>query len=251
MYRGFYTAANGILNEQRIMNTISNNIANVKTAGYKSDTAIPTTFEESLLLINGKTSKTGTIRYRTLEDTDTDLAQGTFDNTGSRLDIALKGPVYFNIQSYNNDEVLLTRNGQFTIDSEGYLSLSSCGRILNAEGEPIQLGTANFKVSEDGVITLDDGRTITLGLTYLPEDTAVDKVGDNMLRPYEEFETGNVPENIEYKVMQGWYERSNVDIAEQTVNAMHSQQVFNSCAAALKIINSVNQIACNNLAKIN
>ena len=250
MYRGLYTAANGILNEQRIMNTISNNIANVKTAGYKADKAIPTTFAEAMLLINGEVSETGTIRYRTLEDTDTDLTQGTFENTDSRLDIALQGPVFFNIQPYNSEDTLLTRNGQFTIDAEGYLSLGSCGRIVDAEGSPIQLGTADFKVSDEGLITTEDGRTFTLGLTYLPEDTAVDKIGDNMIRPYDEFETGNVPEDIQYKAMQGWYERSNVDIAEQTVKAMQSQGVFTACATALKTINAVNQIACNNLAKI-
>ena len=54
MLRGYYTAANGIINEQRILNVITNNLANAKTAGYKADEAIPTTFAEELLLINNK-----------------------------------------------------------------------------------------------------------------------------------------------------------------------------------------------------
>ncbi|MCI5905648.1 MAG: flagellar hook-basal body protein [Oscillospiraceae bacterium] len=250
MLRGYYTAANGIINEQRILNIITNNMANVKTAGYKNETAIPTTFAEELLLINGKHSQTGTIRYRTLEETYTNLEQGSFEDTGSRLDVALVGNIYFNIENRKTGETLLTRNGQFSLDAEGYLALGPSGRILDVNGNPIQLGTADIAISRDGVITTDDGRTYTLGLTYLPPDTAIERVDDNMFRPYEAFETGNIPEGEKYRVRQGSYERSNVDVAEEMVKAMDSQNVFTACSTALKIINSVNQIAANDLAKI-
>lgn len=250
MLRGYYTAANGIINEQRILNVITNNMANVKTAGYKNETAIPTTFAEELLLINGEHSQTGTIRYRTLEETFTNLEQGSFEDTGSRLDVALIGNIYFNIENRKTGETLLTRNGQFSLDAEGYLALGPSGRILDINGNPIQLGTADFTVSRDGVITTDDGRTFTLGLTYLEPDTAIERVDDNMFRPYENFETGNIPAGEKYQVRQGSYERSNVDIAEEMVKAMDSQNVFTACSTALKIINSVNQIAANDLAKI-
>lgn len=250
MLRGYYTAANGIINEQRILEVVTNNMANVKTAGYKNETAIPTTFAEQLLLINGEHSETGTIRYRTLDETYTNLEQGSFEETGSRLDIALIGNVYFNIENRKTGETLLTRNGQFSLDSEGYLALGSSGRILDENGDYIQLGTADFTVSRDGVITTDDGRTYTLGLTYLEEGTEIERVDDNMFRTYDDFETGNIPAGADYQVRQGSYERSNVDIAEEMVKAMDSQNVFTACSTALKIINSVNQIAANDLAKI-
>lgn len=250
MLRGYYTAANGIINEQRILNVITNNMANVKTAGYKNETAIPTTFAEELLLINGKHSQTGTIRYRTLEETFTNLEQGSFEDTGSRLDVALIGNIYFNIENRKTGETLLTRNGQFSLDAEGYLALGPSGRILDVNGDPIQLGTADITISRDGVITTDDGRTYTLGLTYLEPDTAIERVDDNMFKTYDGFETGNIPAGEKYQVRQGSYERSNVDVAEEMVKAMDSQNVFTACSTALKIINSVNQIAANDLAKI-
>ena len=147
-----------MINEQRIMNVITNNIANAKTAGYKSDEAIPTTFAEALLLINSRHSNTGTIRYRTIDYTFTDLEQGTFENTNSRLDMAIVGNVYFNIEERRSGERLLTRNGQFTINAEGYLTLGSSGYVLDENGERIQLGTADFQVDRFGQITTDDGR---------------------------------------------------------------------------------------------
>ena len=164
MLRGYYTAANGIINEQRILNVITNNLANAKTAGYKADEAIPTTFAEELLLINNRHSQTGTIRYRTIDYTYTNTEQGSFENTGSRLDMALVGNVYFNIEERRTGETLLSRNGQFTINGEGYLTLGTTGYVLDENGERIQLGTADFQVDRLGEITTGDGRVFRLGL---------------------------------------------------------------------------------------
>lgn len=250
MLRGYYTAVNGIINEERILNVITNNIANIKTAGYKDETAIPTTFAEEMLLINGKSSETGTIRYRTLQETYTNLEQASFEDTGSRMDCALVGNIYFNIENRKTGETLLTRNGQFSLDAEGYLCVGPSGRILDENRQPIQLGTANFDISATGLITTEDGRTYQLGLTYLSPDTAIERIDDNMFRPYEDFGVNNIPADEDYRVRQGSYERSNVDTADELVKAMDAQNVFSACSQALKVINSINQIAANDLAKI-
>lgn len=250
MLRGYYTAANGIINEQRILNVITNNLANAKTAGYKADEAIPITFAEELLLINNRHSQTGTIRYRTIDYTYTHTDQGTFENTGSRLDIALVGNIYFNIEERRTGERLLSRNGQLTINGEGYLTLGTTGYVLDENGERIQLGTANFQVDRFGELTVNDGRVFQLGLSFVPPDTDIEKVDDNLMRPYEDTPIGNIPEGMVYQVKQGWFERSNVDVAKETIAAMDAQHVFTACSSALKIANSINQLAANELASI-
>lgn len=250
MLRGYYTAANGIINEQRILNVITNNLANAKTAGYKADEAIPITFAEELLLINNRHSQTGTIRYRTIDYTYTDTQQGTFENTGSRLDIALVGNIYFNIEERRTGENLLSRNGQFTINGEGFLTLGTTGYVLDENGERIQLGTANFQVDRFGELTVDDGRVFQLGLSFVPPESDIEKVDDNLMRPYEDTPIGNIPDGMVYQVKQGWFERSNVDLAAETIAAMDAQHVFTACSSALKIANSINQLAVNELASI-
>ena len=244
MLRGYYTAANGIINQERIMNVITNNLANAKTAGYKSDEAIPTTFAEKMLMLqHGKYSETGTIRYRTIDYTFTDLEQGTFENTGSRLDMAIVGNLYYNIEDRRTGERLLSRNGQFTINGEGFLTLGSSGYVLDENGERIPLGTADFQVDRFGVITTEDGRTYSLGFSYIAPGTDIEKVNDNLMRPYEDTPIGNIPDGELYRIMQGWFERSNVDVAEETMKAMDAQHIFSACSSALKIANSVNQLA--------
>lgn len=251
MLRGYYTSVNGMLNEERILDIITGNLSNVKTAGYKSDTAIPTTFEDELLLLENKQrSRTGTIRYRTILQSFTSLEEGSYEQTGSRLDMAVMGSVYFNIQKRTSGEVLLTRNGQFNLDDEGYLSLGSAGRVLDINGDPINLSTADFSVDEAGLITVDDGRQIQLALTFVENTSDMEKVDTNLFKTYEDIGWNNIPEDMVYRIRQGWYERSNVDVADEMTKAMDANALFRANSQALQIINSVNQIAANNLMKV-
>ncbi len=246
MFRGYYIAANGIINQQRVIDTVTNNIANGQTAGYKKDTNVPTTFDRQLLLIRGQKNKTGTIEYKTFDKTSTSLEQGTFEYTGSRLDVALKGNVYFNIQPksemYKDDgEVLLTRNGQFNIDDEGFLALGSAGRIMGKDG-PIQIGTADFAIDEQGNITTSDGKTFQLALSYVDENTDVLKKGDNMFAAAEGTNIpAEIPEGTEYAVIQGSFERSNVNTAVEMTKSMAAQGIFNACSQSLQMFDTINQ----------
>lgn len=254
MYRGFYLAANGMINQQRILDTISNNVANVKTAGFKKDINIPTTFERQLLLIRGTRNETGTIEYRDQEKVHTALEQGTFEFTERRLDVALQGNVFFNIEPkgdlYEDVEApMLTRNGQFTIDEEGFLALGDVGRVLGEDG-PIQLGTADFAIDNKGMITTSDGNTYQLLLTYVDETEDVLKKGDNMFVYAGEGDT-EIPENAQFEVIQGAYERSNVDVSEEMTKAIAAQRLFESCSQALKLIDTINQRTATELAKNN
>ena len=164
--------------------------------------------------------------------------------------MAVMGSVYFNILRRNGEDVLLTRNGQFNLDEEGYLALGSAGRVIDNDGNPIQMGTADFTVTEDGVIHVDDGRDIQLALTFVEDTADVEKIDTNLFRPYEALGWDNIPEGIVYRIRQGWYERSNVDVADEMTKAMDANALFRANTQALQIINSVNQIAANDLMKI-
>lgn len=255
MNRGFYLAANGLINQQRVIDTIANNITNSQTAGYKSDKNIPTTFNEQLLLISGEKNTTGTIQYRKTDYSSTSLEQGSLESTTSRLDVALTGNVFFNIQPTSKlyaeaGETLLTRNGQFNIDDEGYLALGSAGRVMGEDG-PIQVGTADFSIDDTGLITTEDGTTYQLALTYVDDNTDVIKKGDNMFTLAADTEaTGEIPEGAQYGVIQGAFERSNVDVAVETTATMAAQSNFTACSQMLKIFDAINQKAASEIGKI-
>ena len=137
--------------------------------------------------------------------------------------------------------VLLTRKGQFDIDDEGFLALGSAGRVMGKDG-PIQIGTADFAIDEKGKITTSDGKTYQLALSYVDENSDIIKKGDNMFTPAEGTKISTeIPEGQEYSVIQGSYERSNVDMAQEMTKSMAAQRNFETCSQMLQIMDSINQ----------
>ena len=224
MLRGFYIASNGLINQQRTINTISNNVANSQTPGYKSDTSVQNTFKKELLLLNGgRINKTGTIEYKYTEQSFTGLSQGSLEFTERPLDFAIEGPVFFNIQSGTGDR-LLSRNGQFSLDDEGYLFLNGAGRVLGENGE-IFIGKSDFSVSNSGEIFIDGQQADKLELTYIEEEANIQKSGDNTFTLIDGA-NGEVPADLKYSIIQGAFERANVDVAIEMTRAMSAQRSF-------------------------
>lgn len=236
MLRGYYIAASGMLNQQKNLNAISNNIANSQTAGYKGDRAVQNTFNKQLILVQEMQKTSGSFSSLYTDVSYTNLTQGTLEMTESPFDVAIIGSAWFNVAGQNGN-TLLTRNGQWAIDDEGYLSLGSQGRILGEGGE-IQLGRSDFAISEKGVVTLNDGTYIdTLLLTQITEDAEMTKVGENM---YTAPDGAANPPDAKVAVLQGAFEKSNVDVAYEMSRAMEVQRVFEACSSALRMIDQIN-----------
>lgn len=247
MLRSFYIASNGIINQQRTINTISNNIANSQTPGFKSDLSVKNTFARELILLNGgRKNDTGTIEYQYTQESYTQLEQGSFEFTQRPLDIAIEGPVYFNVLNRDGEQCL-TRNGQFDLDDEGYLCLTGAGRVIGTNGE-IYIGKSDFSVDNKGAIFVDGQQAGALSLTYVEPGTTVLKKGDNLFTT--QGDTGEVPADVKINIIQGAFERSNVDTGVEMTRAIEAQRSFESLSSALKIIDSINQSAATQLGKI-
>ncbi len=70
------------------------------------------------------------------------------------------------------------------------------------------------------------------------------------MRPFTQTPMNNIPVGYDYQVLQGAYERSNVDVSKETIDAMNAQGIFTACSTVLKTVNTVNRIAANDLMKI-
>lgn len=254
MNRGFYLASNGLINQQRTINTIANNMANSQTAGYKSDLSVQNTFKRELILLNqGRKNKTGTFEYKYTEESHTQLDQGSFEFSASPLDVAIDGPVYFNVEN-SDGEAVLTRNGQFCVDSEGYLTLDGVGRVLCEDG-PLKVDSSNFEITTSGEVSSDGKSLGKLALTYIGENDNVQKQGDNtftlIANEDGEVSDGEIPQGTSYNIIQGAFERSNVDVAVELTRSMSAQRSFESLSQAIKMLDSINEISANKLSKIN
>ncbi|MCL2696946.1 MAG: flagellar hook-basal body complex protein [Oscillospiraceae bacterium] len=238
MLRGFYNAAQAMIHQQRELDSISNNVMNINTAGYRRDRIVKNTFMEELILVRGRTRLSGTFHQTYVENNRVNLEQSNFEFTGSRFDMAIWGDVYFNIRTMNETpNVYQTRNGQFELDGEGYLVLGKAGRV-QGQGGDIYIGHDDFVVDPDGTIRNDDGVIDVLLLTYTPPDADVRKINDTLFR-YDGDEA--LPAGETFDVIQGGFEKSNVDANREMTRAMEVQRLYEANSQILKYIDTMNQ----------
>ena len=158
MFQGYYDLASNMITQNRNLNVISNNMANVSTPGYKADKLIESTFREEMIYRYDQQGKTqvGTVsRMNIADERVTNYAEGGLRETGGALDVGLTGDGFFAVQT--NNGVVYTRNGSFNLDDERYLVLPGIGRVLGTDGAPIQLPTDAVGIDKQGNITSEDG----------------------------------------------------------------------------------------------
>lgn len=244
MTRGFYTLGSGMITQNRMLSAISNNIANVKTPGFKKDTILSQTFGEMVMnRVDGQITPLGTVSMlRSADEQYTIHSQGMLDTTERNLDFALVGSGFFQVQGDNG--TVFTRNGSFNIDNEGYLILSGVGRVMGENG-PIQIGTDNFTADENGNLFSANGAALGSIAVYDFENYAeLLTVGDGMY---------NAPnsQRVENPLIK-WQtiESSNVDVGQEMTNSIATQRILQSIAQSLQMYDSTMQSATTQIGKV-
>ena len=254
MDRGVYAAAAGVFTQQKALDVISNNIANAQTAGYKNQSTTESSFGDHLInrmseLEGASKENIGTASFMTINNSEyTDYTQGSLDSTGRSVDMAINGSGFFLVDSEKYGPVL-TRNGQFEIDSDGELYLPGVGKVLNDGEDTISLENNNFTVSPTGVISAGGEEVDTLSIVKPTEDTVLKSVGNGVYQcdengSYEQADTAN------YSVMQGMLERSNINIAQEMSKIIAGQNHYNSCTQIIKMYDQINELTVNQIGKI-
>lgn len=250
MLRGFYTAASGILTNERTLNVLTNNMANAKTPGFRASRVVTTTFDHELLTrIEGyNTGRIGVgSPMRRVEDVLVNFSPTSLEETGSPYDMALDGLGYFNIQDADGNQYL-TRNGAFELNDQNQLVLTAGGFVMGQKGL-IELATSDFTVDTDGTIYDATGKAVDkLLLTIPPEGTNIEEAR-NGLYTVENFEA-NVPVDAATQVIQGYLERNNIDLNQEYAMVMEAQRAFQSCSSALQIIDRIDQKAAQQIAAL-
>ncbi|MFS0783820.1 flagellar hook-basal body protein [Bacillus sp. 1P06AnD] len=278
MLRGFYTAASGMIAQQRRTEMLTNNMANVNTPGYKQDQSSLRAFPEMLMQrmdTSGSAGKAGlnlpgssylggvnTGVY--VQETTPLFTQGDLQGTEKNTDLALEdrampvnqstgttGSVFFTVSNDDGNR-RYTRNGNFTIDQQGYLTTPSGHYVLNTEGSRIKLDNDAFTVNSNGEVFENDRRISQIGVAYADNPNALVKEGNGL------FKAGNgqaLPSalgnaNVQFSVHQGYVERSNVDSSRSMTDMMTAYRAFEANQKVLqaydrstdKMVNEVGRV---------
>ncbi len=238
MIRGLYTAASSMNVLEKKTNIRSNNLANVNTNGFKKSEAITRSFPEMILsrIEAGEADQEiGELSTGThMENSFKDMSQGSFQQTGNKLDFAVEGEGFFVIETEAGERY--SRDGNFTINADSELVTQSGNHVLGTEGERIQLIPGqDFRVSTDGQITFNNGlQGAQIDLVNFEDEAELLQEGDNLYAAQEDA----AAVESEAGIAQGYLEGSNVKIVEEMAKMIKTTRHYESNQ---KVISSIDQ----------
>ena len=257
--KALHTAATGMTAQETNVNTISNNIANVNTVGFKKGrTEFEDLLYETINEAGGRSSGNSIYNVGTQIGTGTkvsairnEFSQGNPKITNNPFDFMIHGNGFFGI-ILPNGETRYTRDGSFNVDKTGTLVNKQGFRVF--PGFQVPQNTVSVTVSETGSIDIFvNGSTEPSSLGILPVFTFVNPVGlkstgGNLYRTTNSSGEPNqgVPgEGNHGIVMQGTLETSNVSIMNEMTNLIKAQRAYEMNAKVMGVADQMLQTVNN------
>ena len=271
----FYTSLSGLKAAQTDLATISNNVANVGSAGFKKSRAV---FGDLFASAPTQTTKMIAGQGTRLNGITQQFTQGTLEATDKTLDLAIAGEGMFVVRGdAPRSEVRYTRNGAFQVDVNRRVvdTIGATLQLLPVDGNGNVTGTtladmtdlvlpstkpgdptvslANISIGNDGLVTatFGDGSNQLLGKVAMASFTAQEglrPIGDAHWQS-----TGDSgPPAINAAtngplgtIRSGAIERANVDITEELVALIGAQRNFQANAKAIETASAMTQAIIN------
>ncbi|MBN1974931.1 MAG: flagellar basal-body rod protein FlgG [Sedimentisphaerales bacterium] len=239
MLRAFSTAATGMAAQQMMVDTISNNLANINTTGFKRSQI---NFQDLLYI---KMQESGTeVASGIIAPTGLEIGSGVraasnvkiftageLENTGNNLDIAISGEGFLQV---------VMPNGELRYTRDGTLQTNANGELVTSHGyavEPSISGLSDavsITIQKDGGVNITDasGSQSVVGniqLARFPNPAGLSSEGDNLFKesiasgsPI----TGTPGENGFGSIQSGFLEKSNVQMVTELVNLITAQRAY-------------------------
>jgi flagellar basal-body rod protein FlgG len=240
MLRALFSAATGMEAQALRIDVIANNLANVNTNGFKTTRAEFQDLMSQTIKEAGASSSSNTEIPTGLQvglgtrpaATHKIFTQGDFQLTSNELDLAIEGKGFFQILQPNGD-LAYSKAGSFSQDSQG--------RIVTADGYPLQ----------PEITIPDDTLSITIGsdeLATFPNQAGLKAIGRNLFTPTTASGdpiTGTPGEDGLGTLAQGYIEMSNVNIVQEMVDMIMGQRAYELNSQAVKTADEMLQIGTN------
>lgn len=287
MLRGLYTAASGMIAQQRRHDTVTNNISNINTPGYKQTNAVTRSFPEMLLSLTGagpEHAKTvgkltsGVFAEESLSIhlqgdlmqtnnssdfaliSNIDLDGIAFDSSGKFVapdgEVTYQPQAFFTLQDQNG-ELRFTRGGKFSLTEQGFLMSGDGSSVLGTDGQPIQMpagvGLDRLLLTDDQRFVDADGQDIGVQLLISRIDNPNQLVREgngNFRFATEDGESVPIAADERVEVRQGYVERSNVDAAQAAVDLMSALRAYEANQKVIQFYDQSLNKAVNDVGRI-
>jgi len=246
MQKGMYVAASGFIAAEKRLETITNNLANMNTAGFKADRMV---FQSYLAGAKGQPSDASSAanpnsaymrqsEYVVPAEQYTDHSPGPVKPTGNPLDLTLAGDGFFAVMTSNGERYV--RSGSFHVGPNGELVTANGAIVLNEQNQSIIVGGGNISIDGNGVITsqnnsgtepagnpamndASNGQDLgKLKIVDFGKPYTLKKEGGGL---YSASDPNEAIKPQDTKVMQGHLEQSNVNMIMEMTELIKNQRL--------------------------
>ncbi len=211
MDRAIFVALSGAVLQEKRMDVLTDNLANVNTAGFKKQKPL---FEDAM------PSPWGPRTFAQMGKVITDMSQGVAEKTDRRLDAAIKGEGFFTVSTPNGNRY--TRDGSFTVGPDGTLQSREGDPVLGEKGV-IKLTSPDVSIDANGNIQSGGTPVDRLRLVNLNSAANLIREGGYYAPTVEAQE---VPVSKETKVEQGYIEVSNVNAVRAMTTMIEAMRSY-------------------------
>src|SRR5437870_2813781 len=257
MLRALYSSAAGMQAQQMNLDVIANNLANVNTTGFKKskiefqDLLYQTSRAAGAEAGGGNQVPTGLQVGHGSRPVATSkiFTVGELTQTGERLDVAIQGDGFFEVQLPDGTRAY-TRDGALKTGSDGRITTSD-GLSLQGGFQPIPIGTTSVSISPTGEVSTtgpSGTQNFRVQLVRFANPSGLDAAGRNLYRETPASgpaELGNPGENGFGELQQGYLEMSNVKVVEEMVNLIVAQRAYEINSKAVQAADEMMQMSNN------
>jgi flagellar basal-body rod protein FlgG len=260
MLRALYSASAGMQSQQTNLDVIANNLANVNTTGFKK---VKAEFQDLLYQTSrsagadqgGGNSVPTSLQIghgSRLVSTSKIFTNGEMTQTGERLDVAIQGDGFFEVQLADGTQAF-TRDGALKVASDGRVTTSD-GLPLQGGWQPIPAGTEQINISPNGSVTVKGSggiQTFQVQLVRFANPAGLESAGRNIFKETPASGTAEIGapgENGYGELQQGYLEMSNVKVVEEMVNMILAQRAYEVNSKAVQTADEMMQLS-NNLRR--
>jgi len=252
--RALFTAATGMAAQELSVQVISNNIANMQTTGFKKQrAAFQDLIYEHVQRVGAQASTQGTILPVGVDigggvqtvGTPRSMSQGTLLQTGNTLDLAINGDGFFKVQM---------PDGTYQYTRDGTFQMDATGRVVNAQGNPVQPtitipnNSSQVTINTQGQVSVVAPGTTTstiigqIGLTRFINEGGLQPVGNNNF--IDTPASGAAQDGLATvdgfgSMTQGSLEQANVDVVTEISNMIGAQRAYEMNA---KVVTAADQM---------
>ena len=253
MIRGLYTAVSGMISLEAKQSSITSNLANINTNGYKAEEVNLKSFNEVMIQNrdnkNNVTEGIGTLSLGVqIDGTSIRKEQGILKATDKTTDFAIDGEGYFIVNGGN--ENYYTKNGSFRVSTNGYLVNSSGLNVMGINKrtnnlEPIYVGTDNFVMNDRNELSVNGEEAVyKIATATFDKDEDISKIGENL------YSSQNPNLNSVVYIAQGALEESNVNLVDEMVNMLSVMRAFETNQKIVQSIDETLGKAANEIGSV-